>query len=166
MLEFVDQLLNSQDNIIDQLKLLKDNKNNKEVKKYMQALLKDKHSPYFNYCIDKYYFNKDIDEVKPPMPKLSIYWFETGDKIKKLIESKDNIIDQLKILKIHKDDKDIDTYIKKYFECNISKYEKYCIQKYYYDIDIEEVKPNAKNLNITLYKIHFNDIEKNKKRMK
>ena len=66
MLEFVNQLLNSQDNIIDQLKVLKENKDNKEVKKYINTLIKQNNSPYFNYCIDKYYFGKDVEEVKKP----------------------------------------------------------------------------------------------------
>ena len=70
MLEFVEKLLNSQDNIIDQLKLLRENKDNKEVKKYMRALVKDNNSPYFKYCIDKYYFNKDVKEVKPSIRPL------------------------------------------------------------------------------------------------
>jgi len=65
MLEFVEELLNSQNNIIDQLKLLKENKKHKEVKKYIKALLKMNLSPYVKYCIDKYYFDLDVEEVKP-----------------------------------------------------------------------------------------------------
>ena len=52
MLEFVNELLDSKDNIIDQLLILKENKNNKEVKKYINALLRENNSPYFKYCID------------------------------------------------------------------------------------------------------------------
>lgn len=72
MLEFVNELLNSQDNIIDQLKVLKKNKNHKEVQKYINALVKENNSPYFNYCIDKYYFGKDVEEVKQPLTQRNI----------------------------------------------------------------------------------------------
>lgn len=72
MLEFVNELLNSQDNIIDQLKVLKENKNHKEVQKYINALVKENNSPYFNYCIDKYYFGKDVEEVKQPLTQRNI----------------------------------------------------------------------------------------------
>lgn len=161
MLEFVNELLNSQDNIIDQLKVLKENQKHKEVKKYIKALVKGNNSPYFKYCIDKYYFGLDVEEVKPPIRTLSpLYYLKGRKKIEKLLNQKDNLIDQIKLLKKHKEDKIIDTYIKDYLELWSNRYEEYCIKKYYYDMDIKEVKPTAKNLNITLYKIYFQDIEK------
>lgn len=167
MLEFVNQLLKSQDNIIDQLKELKENKNNKEVKKYMQTLVEQNDSPYFKYCIDKYYFNKDVKEVKPPIRTLRpLYYLKGYKRIEKLLESKDNIIDQLKLLKEHKEDKFVDTYIKDYFELWANEYEAYCIKKYYYDMDVLEVEPTAKTLNITLYKIFFADIEEKQEKDK
>ncbi len=160
MLEFVEKLLNSQDNIIDQLKLLRENKNNKEVKKYMRALVKDNNSPYFKYCIDKYYFNKDVKEVKPSIrPLRPLYHLKETQKIQSLLESRNNIIDQLKLLKEYKGTKYVDTYIKEYLELWSNEYEAYCIQKYYYDMDVKEVEPNAKSLNITLYRISFRETE-------
>lgn len=76
MLEFVNELLDSQDSIIDQLKVLKENKNNKEVKKYMKALVKQNNSPYFKYCIDKYYYDKDVKEVEVPDEKMNIQLYK------------------------------------------------------------------------------------------
>ena len=160
MLEFVEKLLSSQDNIIDQLKLLRENKNNKEVKKYMRALVEDNNSPYFKYCIDKYYFNKDVKEVKPSIrPLRPLYYLKKTKKIQSLLESRNNIIDQLKLLKEYKGTKYVDTYIKEYLELWSNEYEAYCIQKYYYDMDAKEVEPNAKSLNITLYRISFREKE-------
>lgn len=168
MLEFVEELLRSQDNIIDQLKVLKENKKNKEVKKYMRAFVKQTDSPYYKYCIDKYYYDKDVEEVKPLIHKLyPIYYLEGSDKVKKLLDSQDNIIDQIKVLKEHKGTKVIDNYIEEYL-IRANQYTTYCIKKYYYDLDVEEVKPTAKSLNITLYGICFKSIlkkqeKKNKK---
>ena len=167
MLEFVNQLLNSKDNIIEQLKLLKENKNHVEVKKYMRVLIKQNNSPYFKYCIDKYYFNKDVKEVKPPIPTLRpLNYLKGRKKIEGLLESRDNIIEQLKLLKQYKEDKIVDTYIKDYLEFWANKYEAYCIQKYYYDMEVSEVEPTAKSLNITLYKISFMDIERKQEKSK
>jgi len=167
MLEFVNELLKSQNNIIDQLKLLKENKNHKEVKKYMGVLIKQNNSPYFKYCIDKYYFNKDVKEVKPPIRVLKpLYYLKGRKKIERLLESRDNIIDQLKLLKEYKGTKVVDTYIEDYLELWSNEYEAYCIQKYYYDMDVLEVEPTAKSLNITLYRISFRDIERKQEKAK
>ncbi len=65
MLEFVNSLLDSKNNIIDQLKLLKENKDNKEVEKYIKYIMEDNISPYLKYFINKYYFGLDVEEVKP-----------------------------------------------------------------------------------------------------
>jgi len=130
MLEFVNQLLNSQDNIIDQLKVLRENRNHKEVKKYINALIKINNSPYYKYCIDKYYFNKKVKEVELPLPTLKALSYLKGSrKIKKLLKTQDNIIDQIKLLKEYKGNKIIDNYIKEYLELYlISEYEIYCIK--------------------------------------
>ena len=167
MLEFVNELLNSQDNIIDQLKVLKENENNREVKKYMRVLVKQNNSPYIKYCIDKYYFNKDVKEVKPPIRTLRpLYYLKGIKKVEKLLESRDNIIDQLKLLREYKGTKAVDIYIEDYLELWANAYEAYCIEKYYYDMDVEELKPTAKTLNITLYKIFIKDIEEKQDKAK
>ena len=167
MLEFVNELLKSQDNIIDQLKLLKENENNREVKKYMRVLVEQNDSPYFKYCIDKYYFNKNVKEVKPPIRTLRpLYYLKGRKKVEKLLESRDNIIDQLKLLREYKGTKFVDIYIEDYLELWSNEYEAYCIKKYYYDMDVQEVEPTAKTLNITLYKIFFKDIEEKQEKVK
>lgn len=167
MLEFVNELLKSQDNIIDQLKLLKENENNREVKKYMRVLVEQNDSPYFKYCIDKYYFNKNVKEVKPPIRTLRpLYYLKGRKKVEKLLESRDNIIDQLKLLREYKGTKFVDIYIEDYLELWSNEYEAYCIKKYYYDMDVQEVEPTAKTLNITLYKIFFKDIEEKQEKAK
>lgn len=167
MLAFVEQLLNSKDNIIDQLKLLKENKNHKEVKKYMRVLIKQNNSPYFKYCIDKYYFNKDVKDVKPTIrPLRPLYYLKGRKKIEKILGSNDNLIEQLKLLKEYKGTKVVDTYIKDYLELWANEYETYCINKYYYDMDVIEVEPTAKSLNIILYRISFRDIERKQEKAK
>jgi len=77
MFEFVNKLLDSESNIIDQLKVLKKNKN-EEVEKYINELIKQNISPYFRYCIDKYYFEKNVKEVKPQVPKLRPLYYLKG----------------------------------------------------------------------------------------
>lgn len=166
MLEFVNELLNSQDNIIDQLKVLRENKNHKEVKKYIKALVKENNSPYFVYCINTYYFNKNVAEVKPPISALHpIYSLKGSKKINELLDSKDSIIDQIKLLKERKGNKNIDNFVEHYLLW-ANQYETYCINKYYYDMDVEEVKPTAKSLNIKLYKIYFPSLEKKQEQKK
>lgn len=167
MLEFVNKLLDSKDNIIDQLLILKENKNNKEVKKYINALVRENNSPYFKYCIDKYYFDKNVKEVKPEVPILRpLYYLMTDKKIEKILNRKDNLIDQILLLKKYKKDKDVDNYVSEYLECWSSQYEAYCIKKYYYDMDVEEVKPTVKSLNIRLYKISFKSLEDKQEKLK
>ena len=165
MLEYVNKLLSSQDNIIDQLKLLRENKHNKEVQKYIKALVKGHNSPYFKYCIDKYYFGKEVEEVEVPIRMLHpVYGMKGSKKVQLLLESEDNIIDQIKLLKKHKGTKIIDNYITEYLDFYANKYEEYCIKKYYYDMEVEEVKPTARSLNITLYKISLlTSLEKEEK---
>lgn len=166
MLKFVDELLKSQDNIIDQLKLLKENKNNREVKKYMKALVGMNLSPYYRYCIDKYYFELNVEEVKPPIPKIyPLYYLEGSEVVKKILDTKDNVIDQIISLKKCKDKEMIDIYFDDYLAVWANEYVSYCIKKYYYDLDVEEVEPTAKSLNIVLHPIYFRSIEKKQERI-
>lgn len=153
MFEFVNKLLDSESNIIDQLRILKKNKN-EEVEKYINELVNQNISPYFRYCIDKYYFEKNVEEVKPQVPKLRpLYYLKGYKKIEKIIEKEDNIINQIKALRKYKGNKTIDNYIEEYLNlCSTNQYTLYCIKKYYYDMELEGIEPNAKNLNITLYK--------------
>jgi len=63
MFEFVKKILIEEESIIDQLKALEKNKDNKEVKQYMKYITKCNISPYYRYCIDKYYFKKEVEKV-------------------------------------------------------------------------------------------------------
>lgn len=154
MLEYVRELLNQEDNIIDQLNLLKQHSDNEEVQKYMDALTKINNSPYFQYCIDKYYLEKDVKEVDPPLPKLYSTW-EATKYILDLLDKEDNIIDQLKLLRTQKNDKRIDNYLLNLMAKDKREFVKYCIKKYYFQENLEPLQPDAKNLKITLYPIIF-----------
>lgn len=165
MLEYVERLLASEDNIIDQLKALKVNKKHKEVKKYIKLIKEENDSPYVKYCIDKYYFDKEVDEVKPPIRPLYVIFGTKGrKKIAKIIDSTDNLIEQIILLKKHKGTKSIDNYIEKYLT-RANEYTTYCIQKYYYDLEVKVVKPTAKSLNIKLYPIRDRALERKQEKI-
>lgn len=163
MFEFVNELLNSKDNIIDQLLVLKENNKNKEVKKYIKVLMKENLSPYYEYCINKYYFGLDVSEVKPPLPKL-VYTYGIKKKVIKLLDMGDNIIEQLKVLREYRNDKDVNDYIENYLSFGPSEYVCYCINKYFYDLDIEKIEPNAKNLRTELMEIYIPSLVKKQER--
>jgi len=153
MLEFVNELLDSQNNIIDQLLLLKTKKDHQEVQIYINTLIKMNNSPFFKYCIDKYYFEKEVLEVDVPIPVLKPI-YNTNDKVGKLLEKKDNLIDQIKLLKKNYQDIEVKKYVENYMKKSPI-YIKYCLKKYYYDLDVKEVKPSVKTLGISLYKIYI-----------
>lgn len=159
MLEFVEKLLDSKDNIIDQLILLKQHKNHKEVKRYMKSLLSCYNSPYFNYCIDTYYLEKQVEPVEPKVGSLPNRF--CNKEIEALIGSVDDLIEELTILRKNKRKKVVKEYmdqIKNHFYAEIPYYQ-YCIAKYYDELDVEEVPKTAKTLGITLYKIYYRNLE-------
>ncbi len=69
--EFVNQLLSSKENMKEQLLLLRENQNHLEVQSYMEEFLKLSHSPYCQYLIEKYYFNRPVEEVPREEYKLT-----------------------------------------------------------------------------------------------
>lgn len=162
MLEFVQILLDSCDNLIDQLILLKKYSNNKEVQKYIKALNKMNLSPYTKYCIDKYYYNLDVPSVE--IPKFFFYDFRKNNNsyINKLLENVDGVKEQILVLKKHKEEKEVNDYACQLFPSLIDKYPymRYLILNYYYDIYYPEVTPSAKTLQIKLIKIYFPEIKK------
>lgn len=92
MLNYVQELLDQEDNIIDQLKLLKEHASNTEVDFYIKASL-TRGCPYTKSCIYKYYYGIDVKEVEPSIQKLgNIFFQELADVQKKL---SDNIQRQL-----------------------------------------------------------------------
>ena len=63
--DVVKNLLKQKNNISEQLRLLRSNRNLSEVQEYIDDIYKDKYlSPYMKYLIDKYYYNKK-DLVRP-----------------------------------------------------------------------------------------------------
>ena len=66
----VKMLLKQKNNISEQLKLLRSNRNIPEVQNYIEKLQHDKFaSPYIRYLIDRYYYNKK-DLIKPEKDSL------------------------------------------------------------------------------------------------
>ena len=57
-----------------------------------------------------------------------------------LLDLCDNIIDQLILLKQFKHNKEVKKYIKTLEKSNLSPYERYCIDKYFYGLDVKEEK--------------------------
>lgn len=154
------KIVNSKDNIIDQLKELRKYAYRKGVRKYIDTLIGcnitryyDIDSQYILYCIVKYFYGLDAKKVKEPAPTLSI--ITPGnydiDLISSFLDSKDNIVDQCKLLREHNDLSDVQDYITQaeaYYGYDSAiaglptDYERYCIDKYYYGLDVPEVKPS------------------------
>lgn len=103
MIEFVNELLDSKDNIIEQLKLLKKYKNNKEVKKYMNIISAQNNSPYFKNCIDKYYYDLKVDENIFNEQKKNVKLYKVcilsteNQKIEKIPKKDKNLINKVRI---------------------------------------------------------------------
>ena len=164
----VKKILDSKDNIVDQLKELRKYRYKKGVIEYIDRLIYgnqnddyDSECKYILYCIVKYFFELDVNEVKEPLPKLPLYSSSNFDieKIQKLLESKDNIIDQCILLREHKNSKDVLEYIASTKEryiydlelANVNReFEIYTISKYFYGLDVSEVKPSHIKLNAYL----------------
>ena len=153
----VKKIVDSKDNIIEQLKELKKYSNRKGVRRYIDELIccnqvryYDYDSKYILYCIVKYYYGLDAKRIVEPLPRLSEitsneYDFEV---VRNLLNSKDNIIEQCRVLKEHKDSKDVQEYIETAIDyyCYDSsiggiptEYQLYCIDKYYYGLKVPKV---------------------------
>lgn len=140
-MNFVNYLLSFNDNIIDQLKTLKKFKNNPEVQIYMMDFLCEKHSPYITYCVDKYYFDLDVSEVPEEIPNHQLMYSPAEGLAKSILDSEDNIINQLKKLKENSDDEDVKNHIEWINSRNLKPYDRYCLDKYYFGLDVPEVEP-------------------------
>lgn len=162
-------ILDSCDNIIDQLLLLRHFKRNKYVKKYMKSLCSDHNSPYFTYCIDKYYFGKDVPNVEIPVNTYAhLRTYGESKYISELLSKSDDIVEQMKLLRKHKNNKEVRKYIQDHanYLINSSEYVRFVLLYYYYDIECIDPGINAKTLNITLYKIYFKDDEDREEKLK
>ncbi len=158
--KYVADLINSEYDIKKQLQILKKYRYRKGVRKYIDNLILanqncyDEDSKYILYCIVKYYYGLDVSEVKIPISLFTLEIITPADYdieyVSKLLYSKDDIIDQCKLLKEHKNSKDVQNYIRcacAYYGYDAlsrglnTKYQRYCIDKYYFDLDVKEVKP-------------------------
>ncbi len=169
MPNLVDIIIDSTDNLIAELIIFRHLRWHPMVKRYMKSLNSDNMSPYMRYCIDKYYFKKDVKEVPIPQNYLKL-GVGTSPYVTKLIESQKNVEDQIKILKKHQDNEEVAFYVQTNFPYLMSTYPylRALILNYYYDVDYPIPELNAKSLNIKLYKIYFKDLEakKEKKQIK
>ena len=158
--KYVADLINSKEDIVEQLQILRKYRYRKGVRKFIDDLIfanqlrdYDEDSKYILYCIVKYYYGLDVKKVKEPKSEFTLSIITPADydidKISKLLDAKDNIIDQCKLLKEHKDSQDVQNYIrcaKAYYGYDAlqyginTKYQEYCINKYYFDLDVPKVK--------------------------
>ena len=153
------KILDRKDNIIDQLIELRKYHYKKGVRSYIDKLIrgnqdmKDSDSEYIIYCIIKYYYGLKVEEIKEPLPTLPFIGSKNYNEelIYDLLESKNNIIDQCKLLRENKNQDDILKYIdelldKYYYDESLvglnHDFEIYCINKYFYGLDVKKVKPS------------------------
>lgn len=173
---YVKKIVDSKDNIVGQLKELSKFKNRKGVRQYIDRLIDantlrdyDLDAKYILYCIVKYYYGLEVkDENEPLIIPDSLDIITPADYdmdfIAKLLDSKDNIIDQCKLLKEHKDSLDVQNYISHataYYNYDApviyglsTEYEMYCINKYFYGKDIPKVKSNHVKLGVWVQNRH------------
>ena len=167
MLELIDTLLSSQDNLIEQLALLKKFKSHRAVKRYMKALNQLNLSPYKRYCIDKYYYDLDVEEVKIPdcfYPKLPL---SNGLAfVNQLIGNTNDIREQVQNLKKYKNHDEVIGYVQSVFPYFIdhSPYARYIILSNYYDIPYPEIYPTPQSLHITLDDVWFPKLAKKREK--
>lgn len=87
MFKYVVEALDSKDNIVDQMKVLKKYRYRKGVRKYIDNLIlktqcrNDHDSKYILYCIVKYYYGLDVKDVKPSPIKLTEYYYKREKKV-------------------------------------------------------------------------------------
>lgn len=59
-MNLINQLLTSTDDVFEQIRLIKENKDQEQVKKYLILLDSEQLSPYMRYLVDKYLFNRKV----------------------------------------------------------------------------------------------------------
>ncbi len=168
--KYVKKIVDSKDNIVDQLKKLSKFKYRKGVRQYIDRLILantfrdyDLDAKYILYCIVKYYYGLEVQVSEEPLiipDSLGIITPADYDMdfIADLLDSKDNIIDQCKLLKEHQDSLDVQKYIScasTYYGYDApvlyglsTEYEMYCINKYFYGYDVPLVKSNHVRLGV------------------
>lgn len=168
--KYVQKIVDSKDNIVDQLKELSKHKYRKGVRQYIDRLIlantfrdNDLDAKYILYCIVKYYYGLEVQDTEEPLIIPDSLGIITPadydiDFIANLLNTKDNIIDECKLLKEHKDNPNVQKYIScatTYFGYDApvlyglsTEYEMYCINKYFKGLDVPLVKSNHVRLGV------------------
>ena len=158
--EFVKLLLDARDNIIDQLILLRKYQDNEEVQEYIDYLLKSDISLYDRYCIDKYYFLKEVEEVSFNDYYNEVFGFPAFRDIKKMdyirnmINQVDTFEEMVDLLATHRDDKIVCQYVLDALastDYGETPYFRYLFLKRFFGINLKEVKPTPKTLKYHLW---------------
>lgn len=72
-MNYINKLLTSSDDIMEQIRLIKENKDHEQVKKYLMLLDSENLSPHMRYLIDKYLFDRKVEsEPKKPDRKYTL----------------------------------------------------------------------------------------------
>ena len=157
MYRYVNKLIERENDIISQLKLLRLYKKRAGVYQYIDLFLNNAKNQeptfykYYEYCVAKYFYGFDVEEVKAPLTKLYMPTY-LPKKIEKEVLNKNNIIDELKVLRKYKDNKYVKKFMEILLEYTLTEYELYCISKYYDGLNIKEVKQDS----IKLYPLYEN----------
>ena len=192
----VANIIRSKETIMDQMLELRNNFYNKGVRQYIDRLIFSNvhsdslESKYILYCIAKYIFGLEVKEVGVPLPKLPMASYGSefhydADALNALLSQKEDIIEQCKLLREHKNMKGLEEYFECVFEwydydvalANQSRdFEIYCINRYFYGLDVSEVKPRPLDLRPFIRErvvrekveipVHFTDFLEIKKRDK
>ena len=163
----VANIIRSKDNIIEQMLELKKNYRKKGVRQYINRLIymamhheDDLEFKYILYCIVKYFYGLEVAKVKAPLPKLPMASYSKKyhyipDELNDLLKENEDIITQCKALRANKNMEGLDEYIDYVFEfydydvalANQTRdFEIFCINKYFYGLDVPEVKPQPFDL--------------------
>ncbi len=154
-------------NIVEEFQVLRQHQHNREVKLYLKAFKKylksikdNEEAPFLQYCFKKYYCNKNIPEVPVPnyyYPRLESGLLDDCKNIKNEVYQADNLISKLTVLKNHRHNKKVQEYVSYLlnYACKYKPYFKYLLDKYYFDLDVPEVKPTAQSLQVTLPILSF-----------
>ncbi len=166
----VKKIVDSKDNIIDQLKELQNHSYMKGVRRFIDRVIQgnigrkdDANSKYILYCVVKYYYGLDVVKEEKLHFSIGLPWYALSDTydyefVEKLVLSKDNIIDQCKLLREHRDSKDVQEYVNilqegndDYYESREYDYVLYCINKYYYGRKVSKVEQPEPTLRLYAY---------------
>lgn len=165
----VKKIVDSKDNIIDQLEELNKHYYMKGVRRFIDRLIvsnmnsNEDESKYILYCVAKHYYHLDVvKEVKlnytTSLPFYGLSDTYNYEFVQNLVTSKESIIDQCKLLREHRDSKDVQEYINllqkendDYYEQEEYNYVIYCINKYYYGRKVPKMEQPQPTIRLYAY---------------